>query len=198
MNCFFMKKLSVFFYSFSKLWTALLLTGLMIAYASLIMGSRSDCFLSELNEDQTVLGLKFGYSYEDANSFLNSLSEEAVICYKNLLRVWDSVFPIVYGLMYISWLSLLYKKLGKNGKPLLLINLFPLIPMLADWAENSSELFMISNYTATNEISESAVFLSSLITQIKWSLSSLNYIIILTGITLLIKKKLTDKTKNNG
>ena len=198
MNCFFMKKLSVFFYSFSKLWTALLLTGLMIAYASLIMGSRSDCFLSELNEDQTVLGLKFGYSYEDANSFLNSLSEEAVICYKNLLRVWDSVFPIVYGLMYISCLSLLYKKLGKNGKPLLLINLFPLIPMLADWAENSSELFMISNYTATNEISESAVFLSSLITQIKWSLSSLNYIIILTGITLLIKKKLTDKTKNNG
>jgi len=190
-----MKKLSLFLYSHSKLWHALVLTGLMIAYASVIMNSKSDCFLKELNDDQNLLGLKFGYTYDEAACFFDSLSEDGLKCYKNLLSKWDSIFPLIYASMYMAWLSLIYRKLGKGRRELRLINLYPLIPMFADWAENISELFLISEYTSIHKISESSIRVSSLITQIKWSLSTLNYIIILTGIVFLIKNKLSIKNK---
>ena len=106
-----MKRLSDFFYNRTNLYISVILTIIMISYASLVLGGKSECFNDQLNEGQKVLGLKLGYSHEYAVSFFNSLDSDGLICYKNLILIWDNIFPLLYGTMYVFWISLIYLSL---------------------------------------------------------------------------------------
>jgi len=68
-----MKWISDFFYKKTNLLTALILTLVMVLYASLVLGKFSSCFQDQLPEGVKVLGLSFGYSYDYVISFFNSL-----------------------------------------------------------------------------------------------------------------------------
>jgi hypothetical protein len=158
----------------------------MILYASLVMGSRSECVTGELREGYSLLGLKIGYSYEYAVSLLGMLSSEALLCYSRLLRIWDNLFPFLYGSMYIAWLSLIFKNTQFKYEKLYLVNLYPLIPMLADFIENYFENALLSEFIISNTLARSSVQIASSLTVIKWSLSMVNYMVVLTGIVILV------------
>ncbi len=46
----------------------------MVLYAWIVMGSQSECVTGELTEGISLLGLRFGYSYESALQLFNLLS----------------------------------------------------------------------------------------------------------------------------
>ena len=180
----YMKKASEFFYKKSNIIVCVILTTLMVLYASLVMGSQSKC----IPDGVSILGLRFSYDYESVIGLFNSLSSDALHCYNNLLKIWDNIFPFLYGSMYIFWLSLIYKKQQFRYAGLRFINLYPVIPMLADFIENYFERNLIGQFLMEKDVMELNVTIASVATQIKWSLSTINYIIILTGIILLIKR----------
>jgi hypothetical protein len=179
-----MKKFSEYLYRKSSLPLAMGLTLGMILYASLVMSSQSTCVSSLLGEGQSLLGLKFGYDLEYANSIFSSLDDNALRCYSRLLSLWDSIFPLLYCSMYLLWLSLLYKRLNKKWSGL--INLYPLIPAIMDWAENFAENSLIKSYLFDASLDVDEVQIASLITQIKWSASGINYVIIIAGIIWML------------
>jgi hypothetical protein len=163
------------------------LTIVMIAYASLVMGSQSNCITSQLGAGQALLGLKFGYELEYVHALLSNLDTEALKCYLRLLLIWDNLFPLLYGSMYIAWLSVIYKNTFKKYQwP---VNLYPLIPVIMDWIENVFEAGLVRSFLNSGVISSDQVHISALITQIKWSASYLNYTLIIVGIILLLIKR---------
>jgi len=64
--------------------------------------------------------------------------------------------------------------------------------MTADWSENYIELLMIGSYLNSNTISEILVSLGSGINSFKFVMIGLTYLIILTGIMIVLKIFLTN------
>lgn len=194
-----MKKISDLFYSKSNIINCLSLTIIMILYAWLVMGSQSKCITNELSNGFSILGLRFGYSYDSVIELFSSLNLNSLKCYSKLLRIWDNIFPFIYGPMYIFWLSLIFKNHQFRNKGLRIINLYPFVPMTIDIIENYFENKIVAQFITTNEVSHMNVKIASMITQAKWTFSTINYIIILTGIILMIIGKLrtTNKIKNS-
>lgn len=184
-----MNKLSNLIYSKSSLVLSITLTIIMVMYAWIIMGSQSECI--ELSDGTSLLGLRFGYSYESVVELFSSLSLSSLKCYSTLLKIWDNIFPLIYGSMYISWLSLIFKNYRFKNDGLRIINLYPLIPLALDLIENYLENGMVTRFITLNKVFYFNVKIASLVTQFKWSFSTINYIIIIVGIILVIKNKLS-------
>ncbi|MFC2113068.1 hypothetical protein ACFLTA_07355 [Bacteroidota bacterium] len=193
-----MNSISNYAYAKTNFLICICLTIAMILYASIIMGSQSKCITVELPEEVSLLGLRIGYSYESAIALLEILSPEALKCYSKLLRVWDSIFPFLYGSMYIAWLSLILKKIKLKNDKLYMVNLFPFIPLLADLVENYFENALISEFILLQTLNKTSLLIASNITRIKWSFSILNYILIISGIVLLLSKIWKKRNENNS
>jgi hypothetical protein len=151
-------------------------------YLTYILVPFSNCFKLDVGSDS--LGISFSYTKEMVQKFFESRTQEQLLCYGEFLKIWDAIFAFVYTLMYLSWIMYFF-----NNKRLFLI--IPILGMIADWAENYVELFMLETYLNLSPISERLVSLGSGINSFKWVLSSITYLIILIGIAIKIKKKLT-------
>lgn len=153
-------------------------------YAAFIMGGQTETITADIGPEGSVPGLAFGFSHLEIAGFLHSLSTEALVEYWYMLRIWDTIFPLVYGTMYISWISFLLKKTRIRTSGLSGINLFPLLPMLADFTENFYEFRVLQEFVIQKTVNASWVEIASIVNQTKWILSSINYLIIITAIVL--------------
>ena len=154
-------------------------------YITFVLTPVGACF--NLDSGSNSLGLSFSYTKDIVLSFFESRSQEQLLCYSQFLQIWDAIFAIIYTLMYASWIVWLFN----NKRWLVLV---PILGMISDWSENYIELIMIKTYSNAGAISETIVSLGSGINSFKWILSSLTYLIILTGIIIAIKNFFT-KTK---
>jgi len=169
------------------LYVATLSTLIMILYAQFVLGHFSTCF--SIDGALNSLGLSFGYSSAEVFAFLDIRTEEQLLCYANFLKVWDSLFPILYTIMYIYWIIYLFKNWHY-------ISILPLMHMISDWLENYYEISIVNEYLRFGEISNQLVSTGSILTTIKWILSILTYIIILYGIIKNLKAYIA-KPKGN-
>ena len=193
-----MKRLSKFAYAKTNILVCACLTLAMILYASIVMGSQSKCVTGELPEDFSLLGLRIGYSYEYAVALFDMLSPEALKCYSKLLRLWDNLFPFLYGSMYIAWLSLIFKNIHSKYDKLYLVNLFPLIPLVADLFENYFENALITEFILTNDLATGGLQIASGITRVKWIFSMTNYGLIISGVAVLIYQRYKKRKENRS
>jgi hypothetical protein len=164
------------------LYFALGSTGAFMLYIKFVLTPVGACF--NLDSGSNSLGLSFSYTKDMVLSFFESRSQEQLLCYSRFLQIWDAIFAIIYTLMYASWIVWLFN----NKRWLALV---PILGMISDWSENYIELIMIKTYSNAGAISETIVSLGSGINSFKWILSSLTYLIILTGIIIAIKNFFT-------
>jgi hypothetical protein len=114
-------------------------------------------------------------------SFFGSRTQDQLLCYSQFLQLWDVIFALVSTLMFGSWILYLFK-----NKRLFLIAP-TILGMIADWSENYIELLMITTYLNSGTISETLVSLGSRINSFKFVMIGLTYLIILTGIIIILK-----------
>ena len=164
------------------LYFALGSTVAFMLYITFVLTPVGACF--NLDSGSNSLGLSFSYTKGIVLSFFESRSQEQLLCYSRFLQIWDAIFAIIYTLMYASWIVWLFN----NKRWLALV---PILGMISDWSENYIELIMIKTYSNVGAISETIVSLGSGINSFKWILSSLTYLIILTGIIIAIKNFFT-------
>lgn len=160
------------------LYVAILATLIMVLYAQFILGHFSSCF--SVDEVSNSLGLSFGYSKTEVYAFFDVRTELQLLCYANFLKVWDSLFPILYTTMYVCWIMYLFKRW-------LVLSIIPVMHMLTDWLENYYEISMVNEYLRVGEISDQLVSTSSILTITKWILSILTYTILVSGIIYKLK-----------
>ena len=171
-----------YFKNHRTLYFAIGFTLAMFLYVKFILVPFSRCFTLDVGSNS--LGLSFYYTIDMVQNFFESRTLGQLLCYSQFLQIWDTIFALVYTLMYASWIMYFFK-----NKRLFLI--IPILAMIADWAENYVESLMLETYLNSSPISETLVSLGSGINSFKWSLSILTYLIIIIGIMSTLKIFLT-------
>jgi len=108
-----------------------------------------------------MLDLSFGFNVLDVQKTFDTLGERGRINYIYSALILDTVFPVLYVLLFLSILL----KLNENR---IFILYLPIIAGIFDLAENILISIMMSS--AFSEISSSHIFFASLFNQCKWSL----------------------------
>ena len=183
------KPFSNFFYQFSSIWIAILLTIVFIGYLVLVLMVKSTGF--ELSDGNIKsLGSSFGFDKADIVLFLATRTKEMIEAYINFNQIWDTLFGLIYGLMYVVWVSVLFKPFSKKVG---VLNLFPFIQVLFDWLENYTLAAVANQYLADGVFSSVNAKLASIFSIFKWVCSGLTLTLILIGGILVIAQAIKNK-----
>jgi len=175
-------RLSGFFYAKSTLVTALLATAVFAGYTVLILRGQGKAF-EVAGSSVRSLGTSLGFGQAEILAFFGERSGEQISAYITFNQVWDSLFGVIYGVMYVVWTSLLLKPYSlKVG----LLNLLPFGQVLFDWLENFSLTSLSTQYLADGTIASSTALLASTASSIKWVFALVVYGVILVGIVARI------------
>ena len=182
---------SKFFYQKSNFITAILATVIFIGYLLLVMMDKGAGF-EVADSNIRSLGTSFGFDQVDVIAFLSIRSDEMVTAYITFNQVWDVLFGVIYGLMYVVWVSVLFKPIcDKVGR----LNLVPVLQVIFDWLENYELVLLAHQYLSDGMISASNANLASVFSMLKWACSGLTYTFILIGIILMIMRAVANKNQ---
>ena len=173
-----LRRASEFFYAKSTLVTALIATVVFAGYTVLVLSGQGKAF-EVANSTVKSLGTSLGFGQAEILAFFAERSVQQISAYITFNQVWDTLFGVIYGVMYVVWASLLLKPYShKVG----ILNLLPFGQVLFDWLENIGLATVSSEYLADGTISASTAQLASTASSIKWAFALLVYGVILVGI----------------
>ena len=144
------------------------------------------------NSSIKSLGTSLGLGQVEILAFLTERSDQMINAYIDFNRVWGSLFALIYGVMYVVWVSILFKPYSKKFG---VLNLLPFGQVLFDWLENFSLATLSKQFLAGGTISSSTAQFASTASSIKWVFSLLVYGVILVGIVMLIVGALKRRSK---
>ena len=177
-----LRLVSRFFYAKSNLATALLATATFAGYLVFVLTLQGKAF-EVANSSIRSLGTSFGFGQAEILAFLTERSDSMISAYINFNQVWDSLFGLIYGVMYVIWVSVAFRPYSvKVG----ILNLLPFGQVIFDWLENASLAALSNQYLADGTISSSMALVASTASSIKWVFSLLVYGVILVGIVMRI------------
>jgi lysylphosphatidylglycerol synthetase-like protein (DUF2156 family) len=136
--------------------------------------------------NEKVLDLRFGYSYDDVKNYINGLNDRGKIYYVNNFHLFDTFYPIIYGIFYIVTLLFFIQNLFPKNKFKKLILLIPIIGIICDYCENILINSFIENiYDVSNNI----CILSSYLTIIKFFAIYLSLLLVIVFTVYYIFRK---------
>jgi len=173
-----LRRASEFFYAKSTLVTALIATVVFAGYTVLVLSGQGKAF-EVANSTVKSLGTSLGFGQAEILAFFAERSVQQISAYITFNQVWDSLYGVVYGVMYVAWVSVLLKPYSQKVG---MLNLLPLGQVLFDWVENFGVSSLASQYLADGTISSTTAQLASTASSIKWAFALLVYGVILVGI----------------
>jgi hypothetical protein len=173
-----LSRASQFFYTKSNLVTALLATAVFAGYTVLVLSGQGKAF-AVANSSVKSLGTSLGFGQAEILAFFAERSVGQISAYITFNQVWDSLYGLIYGVMYVAWVSVLFKPYSQKFG---LLNLLPFGQVLFDWLENVGVSNLSSQYLADGTISSSTALLASSASSVKWVFALLVYGVILVGI----------------
>ena len=175
---------SKFFYAKSNLVTGLLATSVFAGYLVFFLTGKGAAF-EVANSTVRSLGTSLGFGLAEILAFFAERSDQMIDAYIGFNQIWDTLFGLIYGLMYVIWVSVLFKPYShKFG----ILNLLPFGQVVFDWVENFALAALSNQYLADGSISSSTALLASTASAIKWAFSLLVYLVILVGIVMRISR----------
>ncbi len=177
-----LSRASQFFYTKSNLVTALLATSVFAGYLLFFLTKKGTAF-EVASSSVKSLGTSLGFGQTEILAFLAERSDQMINAYINFNQVWDTLFGLIYGVMYVIWVSILFKPYSQK---LRLLNLLPFAQVLFDWLENFALATLSKQYLVDGTISSSTALTASTSSSIKWAFSLLVYGLILVAIVMRI------------
>jgi hypothetical protein len=165
----------------------LILDGL---FMGLIMPRGAGTFSSLSGKEVAVLDLKFSYSPEMARTIIAAYSDSARSFAIKFGLIADTVYPLAYTFFFTMALTWLLKTLSQYGLKVKYLHLFPLVILPIDYLENIAIANLMSSYPT---FTDTAVFVASLFTSLKWSAVGIMAAIILSGLVALAGKRLSNQ-----
>lgn len=163
--------------------TRLLLAVLFIylLFAALVMPYGAAKIAERSGHSVEIFDLKFCYTKDDAAKILSAYNPAARNTAIIFSLVADTLYPIVYTLLFIVANCWLFKKL--KGQPDLRLLLLPLIIMCVDLCENLSIVRLMNNYP---NLTYNMVKTASLFTSLKWTFVGIQFLFLAVSIIYLI------------
>jgi hypothetical protein len=177
-----LSRVSRFFYARSNVVAALVATAVFAGYLLVVLTGKGSAF-AVADGSVRSLGTSLGYGQAEIVAFFAERSDQMILAYVEFNQVWDTLFGLIYGVMYVVWVSVLFKPYSQKVG---ILNLLPFGQVLFDWVENFSLSALSSQYLADGTISSSIAVLASTASAIKWGFSLLVYVVIVVGIVMRI------------
>ena len=187
-----LRRASEFFYAKSTLVTALVATAAFASYTLLVLSGQGKAF-EVANSTVKSLGTSLGFGQAEILAFFAERSVQQISAYITFNQVWDSFYGVIYGVMYVAWVSVLLKPYSEKVG---MLNLLPFGQVLFDWLENVGVSSLASQYLADGTISSSTALIASTSSSIKWAFALLVYGVILVGIVARIAGSLKGRSKS--
>ncbi len=187
-----LRRASEFFYAKSTLVTALITTVVFAGYTVLVLSGQGKAF-EVANSSIKSLGTSLGFGQAEILAFFAERSAGQISAYITFNQVWDSLYGLIYGVMYVVWVSVLLKPYSQKVG---MLNLLPFGQVLFDWLENIGLATVSSQYLADGTISSTTAQLASTASSIKWTFALLVYGMILVGIVARITRALKGRSKS--
>ena len=175
---------SKFFYAKSNLVTGLLATSVFAGYLVFFLTGKGTAF-EVANSTVRSLGTSLGFGQAEILAFFAERSDRMIDAYISFNQIWDTLFGLIYGLMYVIWVSVLFKPYSQRFG---VLNLLPFGQVVFDWLENYALAELSSQFLADGAISSSTALIASTASTIKWVFSLLVYVVILVGIVMRISR----------
>ena len=175
---------SKFFYTKSNLVTGLLATSVFAGYLVFFLTGKGTAF-EVANSTVRSLGTSLGFGQAEILAFFAERSDRMIDAYISFNQIWDTLFGLIYGLMYVIWVSVLFKPYSQRFG---VLNLLPFGQVVFDWLENYALAELSSQFLADGAISASTALIASTASTIKWVFSLLVYVVILVGIVMRISR----------
>jgi hypothetical protein len=134
-----------------------------------------------------------GFGQAEILAFFAERSVQQISAYITFNQVWDSLYGVIYGVMYVAWVSVLLKPYSQKVG---MLNLLPFGQVLFDWVENFGVSSLASQYLADGTIASSTALIASTSSSIKWAFALLVYGVILVGIVVRIARALKGRSKS--
>jgi len=134
--------------------------------------------------------LKVYYNSAQLYKMFDKMDTKSLETYKTQIITLDILYPIIYGLLFISLILVLGNKLNITEKKLNLIIFIPLTSILFDIIENLSNYYIISNLPQRIALAN----FSGFFTLIKWLSIFLTLLIILYYSIMLLLKRLKESS----
>jgi hypothetical protein len=145
------------------------------------------------NSSVRSLGTSLGFGQAEILAFLAERSNQQINAYITFNLVWDSLFALIYGVMYVFWVSLLFKPYSQKFG---VLNLLPFGQVVFDWLENFGLATLSKQYLADGTVSSTTAQFASITSTIKWGFSLLVYGVILVGIVMRIVRAVKRRRQN--
>ena len=187
-----LSRASQFFYTKSSLVTALLATSVFAGYLIFLLMGQGKAF-EVANSSVRSLGTSLGFGQAEILAFLAERSNQQINVYITFSLVWDSLFALIYGVMYVFWVSLLFKPYSQKFG---VLNLLPFGQVVFDWLENFGLATLSKQYLADGTVSSTTAQFASITSTIKWGFSLLVYGVILVGIVMRIVRAVKRRRQN--
>ena len=187
-----LSRASRFFYTKSSLVTALLATSVFAGYLIFLLMGQGKAF-EVANSSVRSLGTSLGFGQAEILAFLAERSNQQINAYISFNLIWDSLFALIYGVMYVFWVSLLFKPYSQKFG---VLNLLPFGQVVFDWLENFGLATLSKQYLADGTVSSTTAQFASITSTIKWGFSLLVYGVILVGIVMRIVRAVKRRRQN--
>lgn len=175
---------SKFFYTKSNLVTGLLATSVFAGYLVFFLTGKGTAF-EVANSTVRSLGTSLGFGQAEILAFFAERSDRMIDAYISFNQIWDTLFGLIYGLMYVIWVSVLFRPYSQRFG---VLNLLPFGQVVFDWLENYALAALSNQFLADGAISSSTALIASTASAIKWAFSLLVYLVILVGIVMRISR----------
>ncbi len=175
---------SKFFYTKSNLVTGLLATSVFAGYLVFFLTGKGTAF-EVANSTVRSLGTSLGFGQAEILAFFAERSDRMIDAYISFNQIWDTLFGLIYGLMYVIWVSVLFRPYSQRFG---VLNLLPFGQVVFDWLENYALAALSNQFLADGAISSSTALIASTASTIKWVFSLLVYVVILVGIVMRISR----------
>ena len=183
--------LSGFFYQRSNLVLAAVLTAVFGGYLLFVSIPQSASFAVPGNDPQS-LGTSIGFNSADVLAFLGSRTEDMILGYIASNQIWDTLFALIYGVMYVVWLSVLFRPFAHR---VAWLNLLPFGQVIFDWLENFALASLSSQYLTDGVVSSSLAQLASVSAMIKWVFSGVVTLSIAVGIVARVTRAIKNRKR---
>jgi hypothetical protein len=172
-----LKKVSDYFYHLTSGKLVLIFLALQMLFNLVIFPQ----FMvkSPTGDNLPILDLMFGFTPQRAYEVLNAYGEEGRQTSLFMGSVVDSIYPLVYTGLNILTISYLSQKLLPADSFWRLLNLTPIVAMLADYAENMGIISLIQSFPTLNN---STSHMASTAGMIKWIFAGISIVLIIGGL----------------
>jgi hypothetical protein len=136
--------------------------------------------------NEKVLDLRFGYSYDDVKNYINGLNDSGKKYYVNNFHLFDTFYPIIYGIFYIVTLLYFINNIFSKYKFIKLILLIPITGIICDYCEN----ILINSFVKyIDNVSNNICILSSFLTITKFIAIYLSLLLVIILMVYYILRK---------